>query len=71
MINISPLSVHVSNNYLAAIISLKDVNNIIGVLVTMYTLIAKAVHVIMSDGTAFKFKECGSRLYYYDIEITD
>ena len=34
-----PLGVHVNNNYLATIISLKYVNNISGVLMTMDTLI--------------------------------
>ena len=50
-----PLSVHVNRNYLAKILSLKYVKNIAG------------VKVIMSDGTVFKFKECGLGLYHYDM----
>ena len=51
-----PLNVYVSNNYLATIISLKDVNNIPGVRVTMYTSIEKDMNVILRGGTVFKFK---------------
>ena len=51
-----PLSVYVNDNSLATILSLKDVNNIAGVCMTMYTLIEKAMNVVLSDGTDFKFK---------------
>ena len=44
-----PLSAHVNDNYLATMISLKNVNNIVGVRVTMDTLIEKAMRVILSD----------------------
>ena len=37
---------------------------------TMDTSIEKAMNIILSDGKVFKFKECGSRLYYYDMVIT-
>ena len=33
----------------------------------MDTSIEKYMNVILSDGTVFKFKECGSGLYYYDM----
>ena len=51
-----PLSVHVDDNYLPTILSLKYVNNILGVRVTMDTLMKKFMNVILSDGTIFKFK---------------
>ena len=38
---------------------------------TMDTSKDKATQVILKDGTVFKFKVCGSRLYYYDMAITD
>ena len=66
-----PLSVHVNENYLAKITSLKDVNNIAGVHVTIDTLIEKYMNVILSYGTVFKLKECGLGLYYYDMTSTD
>ena len=53
-----PLRMHVNKNYLSTILSLKDVKNISGVRVTMYKLIEKAINMILSDGTVFKFKEC-------------
>ena len=49
----------------------KYVNNIQGVRVTMDISIKKAMNVILKDGKVFKFKECGSGLYFYDIMITD
>ena len=66
-----PLSVHANKNVLATVISLKDLNNVAGVCVTMDKFMAKAMNVILSDGTFFKVKECGSRLFYYDIENID
>ena len=66
-----PSGVHVNYNSLATILSLKYVNKIIGVRVTMDTSIEKAMHVILSDVTVFKFKEYGSGLYYYDMASTD
>ena len=62
---------HVINNYLTTILSLKYANNIPVVRVTMDTLIEKAMNLILGDGTVFKFKEGVSRLYYYDMESTD
>ena len=50
---------HVNKNDLATIISLKYVNNIPGVRVTMDTSIEKVVNVILKDGTVFKFNEYG------------
>ena len=38
---------------------------------TMDTSIEKYMNMIMSDGTVFKFKECGSGFYYYDMARTD
>ena len=46
-------------------------NNILGVRVTMDTSIEKAMTMILKDGTFFKFKECGSGLYYYVMESID
>ena len=60
-----------NNNSLATILSLKDVNNIPGVCVTMDISIEKAMNVIMRDGTVFKFKEYGLSLYYYYMASTD
>ena len=37
----------------------------------MYISIEKAMNMILGDGTVFKFKECGSGLYYYDMGSTD
>ena len=42
--------------YIATSLSLKDVNNISGVGVTMDTLIEKYMKMILSDGTLFMFK---------------
>ena len=56
------LSMNVRNKYIAKIVSLKHVKNIPVVRVTMDTSIENAMNVIMSDGTVFKFKECGSGL---------
>ena len=66
-----PLSVHVNDNSLESKLSLKYVKNILGVRVTMDTLIEKAMNLILSDGTLFKFKEYESGLYYYDMASTD
>ena len=59
MLIILPLNVHVNNNSLETILSLKDVNNIPEVFMNMDTSIEKAMHVIARDGKVFKFKECG------------
>ena len=56
------LSFNVKKNYLATILSLKYVNNIAGVRVTIDTLVENFMNVTMSDGTVFKFKECGLAL---------
>ena len=56
-----PFIVHMNKNFLAIILSLKFVNNIMGVRVTTDTSIEKAMNVIMGDELFFKFKECGSR----------
>ena len=53
------LVVHMNENYVATILSLKDVNNISGVRVTMDTSMVKAMKMILSDRTIFKFEECG------------
>ena len=37
----------------------------------MDTSIEKYMNMIMSDGTVFKFKECGSGLYYQYMAIND
>ena len=66
-----PLSVHVNNNSIAKIISLKYVNNIAGMRMTMDTNIEKAMNIILSDGTVFMFKGYGSGLYYYYMASTD
>ena len=69
-LKILPLNVHVNNNSLAEILSLKDANNIPGVSATMDTSTEKAVNVILKYGTVFKFKECQSGLNYYDMAST-
>ena len=51
MLKILPLNINVRNSYLATILYLKDINNIPGVCVTMYTSIEKAVSLILRDGT--------------------
>ena len=51
-----------NKNYLATILSRKDVNNIPRVRVTIDTSIEKAMNIILTDGTIFKFKECASGL---------
>ena len=50
MLIILPLNVHVNNNSLETILSLKDVNNIPEVFMNMDTSIEKAMHVIARDG---------------------
>ena len=70
-LKILPSHVHVNDNCLGIILSLKYMNNIPHVQVTMETSIYKAVHVILKDGIVFKFKECGSGLYFYDMASTD
>ena len=45
-----------NDNYLAIILSLKYVNSIVGVRVTMDTSIEKAMNVILKYGTVFNFK---------------
>ena len=65
-----PLNLHVKDHYLEKNY-LKDVNNISGVVVTMDTLIEKAVNVILRDRKLFKFNEFGLGLYYYGMESTD
>ena len=49
------LNVQVNKNSLATIPSLKDVNNIPVVRVTMDTSIEKTMNMIMKDGIVFKF----------------
>ena len=70
-LNILPLNVHVNENYLEKLISLKYVNNIPEMRMHMYKSIEKAMNVILRDGTVLKFKECGLGLYYYDMASTD
>ena len=60
-----------NKNSLETILSLRDVNNIAGVSVTLDTSIEKSMNVILSDQTVFKIKECGLELYYYDRAFTD
>ena len=60
-----------NENCLETILSLKDVNNIPGVRVTMDTSIEKATNVILRDGTVFRFNSFGWGLYYYDISSTN
>ena len=66
-----PLSVHMKENYLVTSLSLTCVNNIAEVRVDTDTLIETAKNLVPSDGTVFKFKECGSGFYYYDMARTD
>ena len=56
-LNFLPLNVQVNYDSLLTVISFKDVNNIIGVRVTMDTSIEKAMNTILRYGTVFKFKE--------------
>ena len=60
-----------NKNPLATIISLKYVNNIPRVRVTMDTSIEKTMNIILSDGTVFKSNKCGLGSYYYDMESTN
>ena len=54
--------VHVNKKYPATIRSLKYVNNILGLCVNMNKLTEEDMHIIRSDGTVYKFKECGMGL---------
>ena len=60
-----------NDNSLATIISLKDVNSITGMRVTMDTSIEKDMHVVLRDGTVLKSKEFVLGLYYYDMASTN
>ena len=51
------MNVHVNDNSLAIILSLKDVSNNPGVHVTMDTLIDKAMNDIMKDGTVLRSRD--------------
>ena len=62
---------HVNENSIAKILSLKDVNNIPEVRVTMDTSIETSLHVVLDNGAVFKFKECELGLYFYHMANTD
>ena len=51
-----PLNFQVNKNYLAKILSLKDLKNIPGICVTMDTSIDNYVNVVIKYGTVFRFK---------------
>ena len=65
------LSVNVEEISLATILSLKYVNNISGVRMTIGTSIEKSMSVNLSHGRVFKFKECILGLYYYFMASID
>ena len=60
-----------NDNPLAIQNPLNDLNNIPVVHVNMDTSIEKAVNIILRSRKVFKFKECVSGLYYYEIASTD
>ena len=66
-----PFNVHVNKNSLATILSIKYLDNIVGVRITINKSIEKSMNVILTDQTVFKIKECGLELYYYDRAFTD
>ena len=63
----SSLNVRMNDNSIETIISLKYVNKISGVCVTIYISMEKEMNLILRNGTVLKFKECGTGLYYYDM----
>ena len=66
-----PMKVHFNQNYMATILSFKELADILGVIITTDTKQERAMLVSLGNGKTLKFKECESRLYFYDIEKKD
>ena len=61
-----PMKVHFNQNYMATILSFKELVDILGVIIATDTKQERAMTVSLGNGKTFKFKECKSRLYFHD-----
>ena len=68
---LSPLTVHFNQNYMATILSFKEVVYILGMRITTDTNQERAITVTLQNGRFFRFKECKSGIYYCDTENKD
>ena len=64
--NLLPILVHFEEDSLATVLSLKEVDNIKGVYVTMDTSVEKSILVHLGDGKVLKFLEWDLGIYFYD-----
>ena len=58
---------HYDPTFLANILTMKDVQNISEIRITMHTLEESAMLIHLSDGNVIKCQECNDRLYYYSM----
>ena len=68
---LSPMTVHFNQNYMATILSFKEVVYILGMRITTDTNQERAITVTLQNGRFFRFKECKSGIYYCDTENKD
>ena len=61
-----PIRVHFNENSMANILSFKTVANMEGTRITMDTRSGNSIHVFLSDGTKYEFKQYKNGLYYFD-----
>ena len=66
ILNLLPIPVHLEEDSLAAVISLKDIVNIDEVYVAMDSRVEKSISVHLGEGKVLNFLECDSGLYFYD-----
>ena len=62
------MKVHFNKDYMATILSFKEVADIPGARITKDTKQEIAMTVSLGNGRILKFKECESGLYFYDTE---
>ena len=61
-----PLKVYFNKDFLANVISFKQVSDMPGVKITTYTSKENAFIVPLKNGKEMKFQNCNDGLYYYD-----
>jgi len=66
--DIFPFKIHYNEDSLAMILSMKDMVNIPGVRVHMDMKNEWAIYNDLENGDSFKFVQCESGLYYYDLD---
>ena len=66
-LNIVPMSDHYEPSFLANILSMKDVQNIPGIRITMDTLEESAMLIQLFDGNVLEFQECNYGICYYNM----